>query len=352
MHHQAPGDPFDLGAFNALRRQLFYPKSDLSMTGQAPPPAPAPAALLDVCTRHLGVRPETIEPLAEQGTFHALYRAGLPGGEAVVLRVNVFSQARRDFALLLDEWANRALDGAGLPAPRVHGVDLSRRWCPWDVELLEPAPGFPLRRLDNDESALRPLLFRLGQFVARLHGIATEGFGLMEAHGAGSCASWADYLNNHLQRHLRICRDIGALGSAEEARMVRRFEECRTLLNDVKPRLLHGDLGSHNTFTDGSAITALIDWEDCLSGDPVYEVAFWATFHPEPRHAAFLAGYHSDRPAPADFSTRFWLYFLRVALCKTVVRHNLGLTDRPGRPPASLRIQRALHGLEQAARAA
>jgi len=42
---------------------------------------------------------------------------------------------------------------------------------------------------------------------------------------------------------------------------------------------------------------------------------------------------------------RFWTYFLRVALAKTVVRHNLGLRDRPGRPPASRRIQLALDRL-------
>jgi hypothetical protein len=46
------------------------------------------------------------------------------------------------------------------------------------------------------------------------------------------------------------------------------------------------------------------------------------------------------------------LYFLRVALAKTVVRHNLGLRDRPGRPPASLRIQRGLQGVAEARLAA
>src|SRR5207253_1741030 len=80
--------------------------------------------------------------------------------------------------------------------------------------------------------------------------------------------------------------------------------------------------------------------------DPVFDVAFWATFHPDRRHGAFLDGYRSVRDLPADFERRFRLYYPRVALSKTVLRHRLGLADRPGRPPASLRIQRALERLE------
>jgi len=112
------------------------------------------------------------------------------------------------------------------------------------------------------------------------------------------------------------------------------------------PVLLHGDLGSHNVFTDGRDVTAVIDWEDALSGDPVFDIAFWATFHPDRRHAAFLDGYRAVRALPADFEWRFWLYYLRVALAKTVLRHRLGITDRPGRLPASRRIQKGLERVE------
>jgi Ser/Thr protein kinase RdoA (MazF antagonist) len=90
----------------------------------------------------------------------------------------------------------------------------------------------------------------------------------------------------------------------------------------------------------------LIDWEDCLAGDPVFDIAFWATFHPERRHDVFLEGYRGVRDLPDDFELRFWLYFLRTALSKTVLRHRFGLQDKPGRPPASLRIHRGLEKVE------
>jgi Ser/Thr protein kinase RdoA (MazF antagonist) len=113
--------------------------------------------------------------------------------------------------------------------------------------------------------------------------------------------------------------------------------------------LLHGDLGSHNVLTDGDRLLGLIDWEDALSGDPVYDLAFWATFHLPERHAAFLAGYRELRPLPDDFPVRFWLYFVRILLAKAVHRRRFGYPDRPDRPTAAHRIRDALANLVRVA---
>ena len=42
--------------------------------------------------------------------------------------------------------------------------------------------------------------------------------------------------------------------------------------------LVHGDFGSYNLMTDGRRITAVLDWDRALFGDPLYEMAnllFW-----------------------------------------------------------------------------
>jgi Ser/Thr protein kinase RdoA (MazF antagonist) len=149
----------------------------------------------------------------------------------------------------------------------------------------------------------------------------------------------------NLGRHLQTCCRIGAVDSEEARQIEAAFAAHRSLLNDIEPALLHGDLGNHNIFAADDTVSAIIDWEDCLAGDPIFDVAFWATFHPPRRHAAFLAGYKAVNKLPHDFEARFWLYFLRIALSKTVLRHRLGLKDHPDRPKASLRIQQGLHGL-------
>ena len=88
-------------------------------------------------------------------------------------------------------------------------------------------------------------------------------------------------------------------------------------------------------------MTCLIDWEDCLAGDPAFDVASWGTFvGNHERRAAFLKGYAPDGGPGADFELRYWLYSLRILLAKTVHRQRFGYarTDRiePGarlRPP-------------------
>jgi Ser/Thr protein kinase RdoA (MazF antagonist) len=350
----------ELEAYHRQRLVVFYPKADLPFPDTLlRPSVPAPEvqaahqrAAGAVCRRVLGQAPVHVRILAEPGTFHTLYLAVWADGRRRIVRFNALSET--DFPLLLDGAIARNLRQAGVPSLAVDHVDLSRRWCPWDYEILHEARGQTLKALDHDDAQIVPMLKALGGVVARLHGIRTLGQGLLDVRPltrgpapdlSGIHARWSDYLTVRLPEHAGLCVDLGALSVAEAEAVFKLFDVFQAICPAPDPCLLHGDLGNHNVFTDGTAITALIDWEDALSGDPMFDVAFWATFHPERRHLAFLEGYQSVRALPADFGLRFWVYFLRIALAKTVLRHRLGLTDVPGRPPAALRIR---NGLEHA----
>jgi hypothetical protein len=344
-----------LEAYHRQRLGVFYAKADLPLPDALlRPSAPAPEvqaahrrAARDVCRRVLGQAPLEVRMLAEPGTFHTLYRAVWADGRRRIVRFNVLSDT--DFPLLLDGAIARNLQATGVPCLTVDHVDLSRRWCPWDYQILHEARGKSLKTLDHDDAQIVPALQALGGVVACLHGVRTTGYGLLDVTAepmpsrlAGIHARWLDYLTVRLPEHVGLCVDLGALTVAEAEGVFKLFDVFQAVCPPAAPCLLHGDLGNHNVFTDGTDITALIDWEDALSGDPVFDVAFWATFHPERRHQAFLEGYQSVRALSVDFGLRFWVYFLRVALAKTVLRHRLGLTDVPGRPPAALRVRNGL----------
>jgi fructosamine-3-kinase len=352
----------DLESFRQRRRATFYPKTDAPVSDQAlrsgAALAVSSAEIIDLCGKALGQEPAWAAPLDQQGTFHTLFHVALPASRRVVVRLSSFSPGVRDYSLCAGQWASSQVRAAGLPAVRVLCVDLSRRLVSFDYEILEHAQGQPLSSMDHDEPRMRRMLEALGTVLAGIHQITVDGFGWIdvapgqggqpEATGRGLFDSWPEYLLVNFAAHLQACLEIGAITPRERAWIEAAYDDLAGQLGPIQPALLHGDLSSRNVFADGLGITALLDWEDCLAGDPVYDLAFWATFHPAGRHASLLDAYAAARPLPADFEPRFWLYYLRIALSKTVQRHRFGYTDLPGRPPASRRIQQALARLATA----
>ncbi|HZT80244.1 MAG TPA: phosphotransferase, partial [Gemmataceae bacterium] len=256
----------ELESFCRERRSLFYPKADLPVAdgvlrtlGSTGNPAHLAPLVAGLCRGVFGVEPPSVAPLGEAGTFHLLYRAERPGGQPVVVRLNALSHLRPDFLLHLDSWAGEQLRGVGLPALRVHAVDLSRARCPYDFEVLDEAPGTSLRTYDDDEDRLRPLLAALGRFAARVHTIPARGYGFLDVRPlvqsesperlCGLSPTWRVYVLRKLDAHVAACQAIGAVSRDEVGRIYDAFLAADDLLDDGEPALLHGDLGSHNVFT-------------------------------------------------------------------------------------------------------
>lgn len=358
------------------RRSMFYPKADLQISDdrlqslRRPEEPQALAAYCEGLSIAVGkmlaesgtsARIVDIAALPEQGTFHRIFRVRLNDERRIIARIALQTPSLQsspttdaDHPLLIDAWAHDRLRRAGLSGLQIFTVDVSRRTVPFAYELLAEAPGRSLRDFDHDDAQMQPLLTDLGRRLAQMHVLRGVGAGLMaveqvapqsEPAVRGSHDAWPDYVLTQLDAHLAACRDLGAVDAIEVRRIESLFASTQSLAGDAPLVLLHGDLGNHNIFTDGERITQLIDWEDCLYGDPVFDLAFWATFHPERRHEWLLSGYREFVPLEAVDERRFHLYFLRIALAKTVLRNRLGIVDVPGRTPASQRIQHALAAL-------
>ena len=340
------------------RRGIFYPKADLDvpdavLRSLAQPDAAAlrangeHARALLARTLRLDAAGVRIEALARQGTFHHAFE-GAPEARAPahVVRVNRLPAHFVDWQLQAEAMLAAVLAAQGVPRARVVEVDCTRRRMPTDAQVVERIAGTSLAALDDDDAALAPWLARLATLLRRVHAIDGHGFGFVDvsngARLAGVHAGWDEYLFTRLAQHLAALQASGAMTAAEAAIAQEEFDRARPALARLEPRLLHGDPGNHNAIGREGGDVLLVDWEDALLGDPLFDVAFWATFHPERRWPAFFDAYFGAGWTP---SRRFWLYFLRVALSKTVHRQRFAYADRPGRPPAAARIQRALAGL-------
>lgn len=353
-----PPDP--VAAHALARRGVFYPKADLPVPDARLRALAAPSSAVAeglvharvALARTLEVDPARValEPLAQQGTFHLVYRGGTPDAPGRwVVRLNRLPGELVDWQLRADVAVSGALGAHGIAHARVLAVDCTRTAIPTDFEVLAHVPGESLSVHDADDAAIAPWLGALGRLLRRVHGIRGSGAGFIDvSQGAGPLrgvhAGWDQYIEVQRTAHVLSLEAASLVDAREATAIAVAFARARDALAAVEPRLLHGDPGNHNVIAAVGHEPVLVDWEDALLGDPLFDVAFWATFHPERRWPALFDAYFEPGWRP---TWRFWLYFLRVSLSKTVHRVRFGYADKPGRPPAAARIQRALRGLEE-----
>ncbi len=268
------------------------------------------------------------------GTFNHVWRTApyshwTPAelDHARIVRLNVHPSPNHQ-ALHLEQWVcNEALSRA-FPTPRIVHVDTSRQHSPYPFQIIEYVDGVSLR--SADEPTVRKVLGQLGAALARLHAAPIgDRYGRV---GLGTLPDWDLFVTWYLESHIDYCLDHDLITPDQAGTITTLFKDY--LFLDWAPSLLHGDLSYDNILIDSATgdLKSVIDWEDAVLGDPIFELAGLATFHPESRHSAFLDTYYAGRTRPDDFEHRFWVYYLRIALAKAVHRHRFGYVA-PDRPP-------------------
>jgi thiamine kinase-like enzyme len=165
------------------------------------------------------------------------------------------------------------------------------------------------------------------------------------SEGVGLHKTWENFFTLNLNKHIDTCFKIKSI-SLEEKRLINKiFSDNKFLLKNITPSIIHNDLSARNMFVDKNNMITLIDWEDAICGDPVFDIASFGTFCYRPEHSKrveyFLEGYTKLRNLPIDFKKRYWFYYLRVALLKTALLARHGSLNEE----QSHRIQRALKEL-------
>jgi fructosamine-3-kinase len=341
------------------RSLVFMAKADLDNFENLTPQADCnneslnSIGIVQVAEEIFGKIPLSASLLKGSGTFHIPYRINFSENERYILRTSSPRYPYRAIDFYLDTWAMGVLGKEKLPTIQIYSVDTSRARYPYDYEVLDEAKGTPLTLIKNDSLEKPRIMFQLGLTMAKIHNIRTSGFGLLDIDqtlitntGTGVLKTWKEYVFLNVDRHLKFCADVGSISLDDGKRIQAIFEKNENILEETKPSLLHGDLSNQNIFWDGESISALIDWEDCLSGDPIFDIASWGSFIGNAEKLdLFLKGYRSVTPLPDIFNLKYWFYNVRIILAKTVFRYRFNLTDRI---PAPQRIRKSLEMLERA----
>lgn len=225
---------------------------------------------------------------------------------------------------------------AGVPVPCVFGCDASRSNVPFAWQLLEYFPEPDLNHWTKqgtlDEHAVA---YTIGQNVARWQRIKPKGFGPFQIDAwrssRGLCGwhkTYADYFHLNLDRHLDFLERGNFLTKSQRDDIATAIEENADLLDLSGGCLVHKDLALWNAIGTPDSITAFIDFDDAVSGDPMDDLSLLACFHDRVFLERAFSGYQSETDLPEKAMLRFWLHLLRNLIVKSVIRVGAGYFDR------------------------
>lgn len=180
-----------------------------------------------------------------------------------------------------------------------------------------------LERQPEDEAKLLP---QIGKMMASLHQVRVEGFGAFDNERAktgelvGLHSTFGEAVRAGLSFNLEVLTKEGVLTNEQSQAVTKLFGSDNSLLHVSQAVLVHNDFADWNLLTDGEDVTGILDWDECVGGEPASDIACWSTFFDPERLQGFLEGYWHVAEKPVDFDERFELMRLRYVLSKTTLR--------------------------------
>lgn len=214
----------------------------------------------------------------------------------------------------------------GIPAYRTYAIHDLESDDDISYQVIEKLNGdtvqFCLKEHSEKEESL---VYEMGKTMARLHKVKVNGFGPFNNDEAktgnlvGIHKSLNDSINAGLDENLERLVNYNIL-SQEVADRMRKLFKNNPLLESEISVLVHNDFADWNLLTDGNTITGVIDWDECVGGHPIQEIACWSTFFDPERITSFLDGYFSETPKYDNFDELFQLFRLRYTISKMALR--------------------------------
>ncbi len=215
---------------------------------------------------------------------------------------------------------------AGLPSYDTLAIHDYTGGDDFSFHVIEKLPGVAIKKwLEKHPESESQLLPKIGTMMARLHQIPVAGFGPLDNEKAkngnlvGIHQSLSDAVRAGLVFNIDVLTKQGILTGAQAVSVAKVFEN-NPLLELDQAVLVHNDFADWNLLTDGQDVTGVLDWDECVAGSPIGDIACWSTFFAPERLEKFLEGYWQIAEKPDDFSEKFELFRLRYVLSKMTLR--------------------------------
>lgn len=270
------------------------------------------------------IKPFDEDAQTSLGNVNSIRVGVLESGEEVIIRCH--PKGVRNGYFYVESLASQIALENGIPAYKTYCIHELENEDDISYQVIEKLDGdtvqFSLREHPEKEKVL---VFEMGRAMARLHKIKVSGFGPFDNEQAkcgvlvGRHQSLKDSINASLKENLERLVTYNILTKEVAEKMQKLFDDNELLNSDISV-LIHNDFADWNLLTDGSTITGIIDWDECVAGNPIQEIACWSTFFDPERIDDFLQGYFSETPKYDNFDEMFQLMRLRYTISKMALR--------------------------------
>lgn len=276
-----------------------------------------------------GVKLAYIEPFDEnaqtsQGNVNSARVGSLENGQEVVIRCH--PKGLKNGYFYSESLAAQLAKNNGIPTYATYAIHNAEDENDIAYQIIEKMKGdtvsvYIKEHPENEEQ----LVYEMGKTMAKMHKIEVNGFGPFDNEKAkdgvlqGVHSTLAEALNAGLNENLERLVKYGIISLKESKKMEELFKNNK-LLNCDKSVLVHNDFADWNLLTDGKTITGVVDWDECVGGSPIEEIACWSIFFEPERIKSFLKGYFSETEKYENFDEIFQIMRLRYVISKMALR--------------------------------
>ncbi|MCR4263391.1 MAG: aminoglycoside phosphotransferase family protein [Candidatus Roizmanbacteria bacterium] len=251
------------------------------------------------------------------------------GGEAnEVYKISTLSNKQiyvkimhdRKYPLLREKWAIDQCKKYNVPVPQIQYVkQMKRNGKLLTISVQEEVEGIPLSTLEKSDPSekLHHYTILAGKTLAKIHSILTKGYGKINGNGEGYYRTNSEAMQEPLESidDIEKASDRAKIDVQLVHRLIQEYKQSIVHIGTIMPRLLHHDYGIDHIFIKNHAISGIIDFGDCGSGDPVLDLVRW-TYFTKPKFPVqlLIEGYEQRVPIKKLYEKRRRVYLIYLNL--------------------------------------
>jgi thiamine kinase-like enzyme len=207
------------------------------------------------------------------------------------------------------------------------------------IQIMEKASGEVLRQYIQNVTIVeqRHLIMKsLAKKLFMIHKVTGENFGPVSVNVlvnkrqlVGLHNTCYSYILLNLERHLSYCTSLFRINTKIAKEILLLFETHQCLFKTERSVLLHGDFVKNNLLMHDMELACILDWEDSILGDPLYELAYLSLAYLTQDFDVLFQSYYDERGASLDETERMKLYLYRLRLYISKIAFNDSFQQKP-----------------------